>query len=183
MRPDAEGFLYPVIDDQKCIQFGLCYQICPASRPLHVDHGTPSFYAFCEKDDVRLKSSSGGAFTYLAEWVLDHDGVVCGAAFAEDYLTVHHVLIDTREALVSIQQSKYLRSSAKNSDCKRNGYWIPSFCWIRRYIKLVRRAQSMQENAKRHFCLHMCSNIRKKKKKLLNGLQKKQDCKSDWFWQ
>lgn len=134
MRPDAEGFLYPVIDDQKCIQCGLCYQICPASRPLHVDHGTPSFYAFCGKDDVRLKSSSGGAFTYLAEWVLDHDGVVCGAAFAEDYLTVHHVLIDTREALVSIQQSKYLQSEIGNcyqlieSELNKGRYVLFSGC-------------------------------------------------------
>lgn len=80
MNPDAEGFLYPIVDAQKCIQCGLCYQICPASRPLHVDHETPSFYAFCGEDDVRLKSSSGGAFTYLAEWLLDHVGVVCGAA-------------------------------------------------------------------------------------------------------
>ena len=28
MRPDDMGFLYPVIDEQKCIDCGLCEKVC-----------------------------------------------------------------------------------------------------------------------------------------------------------
>lgn len=29
MQPDDEGFLYPVIDDEKCIRCRNCLKVCP----------------------------------------------------------------------------------------------------------------------------------------------------------
>ncbi|MBO7440883.1 MAG: 4Fe-4S binding protein, partial [Bacteroidales bacterium] len=34
MTETEEGFLYPKIDDDKCIKCGLCEKVCPAISPL-----------------------------------------------------------------------------------------------------------------------------------------------------
>ena len=61
-------------------------------------------------DEIRMKSSSGGMFTLLAEYVLDKGGYVCGAAYDKDW-SVHHIIINKKEDLDKIRGSKYLQSS------------------------------------------------------------------------
>ena len=70
MVADEEGFVYPKVDMSCCIGCHLCEKVCPVlhqaepSRPLKV-------YASMNKNlDIRLKSSSGGLFTLLAESVI-----------------------------------------------------------------------------------------------------------------
>lgn len=114
MREDNEGFLYPEVDREVCIDCGLCEKVCPVihqgekRKPLAV-------YAVKHKDDkIRLSSSSGGAFTALAESVIDEDGVVFGAKFDEDWL-VFHDYTDTKEGLVAFRGSKYVQSRIGDS--------------------------------------------------------------------
>lgn len=42
------------------------------------------YAAYCVDEDIRLKSSSGGMITILAEHVLDQGGVVYGVAMSDD---------------------------------------------------------------------------------------------------
>ena len=58
MREDEEGFLYPHVDKEKCINCGLCEKVCPvknAKENKKVKHT----YIFQHKDDkIRRQSTS-----------------------------------------------------------------------------------------------------------------------------
>ena len=72
MQPDAEGFLYPQIDETACIHCNLCEKVCPILQsPQEPKDKTPAAYAAINRDDgIRSQSSSGGVFTLLAEYIL-----------------------------------------------------------------------------------------------------------------
>ena len=80
MRPDSEGFLRPSVQEDRCAQCGLCEQLCPALRPLAPESGPTVAYAGKHRQaSVRRRSTSGGIFWLLAQWVLARGGVVFGA--------------------------------------------------------------------------------------------------------
>lgn len=114
MRYDKEGFLYPFVDEEKCINCGQCVNVCAALHPLQL-HDTPKSYAVWAADEVRLVSSSGGMFTLLAEYVLEHQGIVCGAVYADDYLSVYHTWAETKEELAALRSSKYVQSDTRET--------------------------------------------------------------------
>lgn len=58
---------------------------------------------------MRLNSSSGGAFSLIAEYVLSRGGVVFGASFDEN-LNVIHRFIEKPEQLELLRRSKYVES-------------------------------------------------------------------------
>lgn len=63
---------------------------------------------------VQLKSSSGGVFSSLAEYVLNNNGVVFGAAFDKNW-NVFHKYIEHIEQLDELRMSKYVQSTIGNS--------------------------------------------------------------------
>ena len=114
MTYDNEGFYAPVINFDKCISCRKCDQIC---LQLH-EMSTPVFRPLCcyaanGNDRLRAKSSSGGAFSIIAEEVLNQNGIVWGAAYAEDN-SVHHIDVDKIENLHLLQTSKYVQSRIKD---------------------------------------------------------------------
>ncbi len=114
MVQNREGFWYPQVDEAACLSCGKCSAVCPVmkSKPGQaVQHA----YACMHKDEeVRLKSSSGGVFTLLAEAVLRQGGVVFGAAFAEDF-SVHHIAVEQLENVEKLRGSKYVQSTIGNA--------------------------------------------------------------------
>lgn len=83
MELDAEGFLFPKVNEELCIDCGKCRKVCPVEHPVS-HHPAPKSYAVWAKDSVRKESSSGGMFTLMADWVLEQGGVVFGARYAPD---------------------------------------------------------------------------------------------------
>ena len=114
MIADAEGFLYPEIDKTKCVQCGLCDQACPVTQKKSPGQIRNAYVARAEADAIREESSSGGAFSLMADWILIQQGVVFGVAFDED-LSACHVKAETKEELRRIRGSKYLQSNTKNT--------------------------------------------------------------------
>lgn len=111
MVPDGEGFSYPQIDSAKCVSCGLCQRACPVLRPVRGTQDPPAAWAVRARDtDLRLKSSSGGAFSLLAEDVLAGGGAVFGAAMTPDCMGTRHVMAEDAEGLAALRTSKYLQS-------------------------------------------------------------------------
>ena len=111
METDSEGFLYPSLDSGKCISCGKCVKTCPV---INVKPNVPfdqHAYIVQHKDElVRKESTSGGAFTAIAEYVLNLDGVVYGAAYVDDDFNIEHIKVESATELWRFRNSKYVQS-------------------------------------------------------------------------
>ncbi len=110
MQRDAEGFLFPVVDEGKCTNCGLCSRACAALNPSFVNAKNPACYAVWADDEIREVSSSGGMFSLVADYILDKGGYVCGAAYSDDYMSVRHIIISDKADLPRLRGSKYVQS-------------------------------------------------------------------------
>ena len=113
MRPDEEGFSYPVVDQALCISCDLCEKRCPVGKE-HEERDVHIFGAQHKDEAVREKSSSGGVFTALARNVSANGGVVVGAAF-DDTLRGEHVGACDETELSGMRGSKYVQSDASEA--------------------------------------------------------------------
>ena len=109
MLPDEEGFLYPKVDMQRCINCGLCEKVCPI---LHkVDHlENTEGYILRNKDaNIVKESTSGGAFTAFAVHFFKQGGVVFGTGY-DDNMRVICKLASKSVDLKEMRGSKFVKS-------------------------------------------------------------------------
>lgn len=79
MQPDALGFLYPVVDENKCTDCGLCENVCAFNNNYDRSQNLPQpiAYAARHKDMHEVETSrSGAAFIAISDWILEQGGVV-----------------------------------------------------------------------------------------------------------
>lgn len=114
MKEDEEGFLYPVVNEDICIDCGLCEKVCPVIHQEEIREPLDVYAAINPDEAIRLKSSSGGVFTSLAEYVIQRGGVVFGACFNSKWEVVHDYT-ETIEGLEKFRGSKYVQS--RIGDC------------------------------------------------------------------
>lgn len=114
MKSDEKGFKYPVVNKEKCVNCHLCEKVCPILNKVKSENKPVSYAAYNKNDEVRFRSSSGGIFSLLAEYVLDNNGVVYGAAFNSDW-QVEHIRVDNKTDLEKLRTSKYVQSSIKDT--------------------------------------------------------------------
>ena len=121
MTTDVEGFLVPHIDNNKCVECHLCEKVCLVISPLQ-DKGfmNPRAYAVWSELDRRV-SSSGGAFSAFARYILSQGGVVFGAAFDKN-LHCKHIEIQGMDGLAALRGSKYVQSEIGNTFSKVRNY-------------------------------------------------------------
>ena len=115
MVEDENGFKYPKINHEKCIDCGLCKKTCPIVEKFRQNrYERPNAYAGWSKDEsVRYTSTSGGLFTEITKPIIENGGYVVGAAYNENNM-VEHKIVNDLKGLEELKQSKYLQSDIKD---------------------------------------------------------------------
>ena len=108
MDKNSEGFLYPTIHNH-CVECGLCIKMCPINSQVSKNPAT--FYMGWHKDlEILKKSSSGGFFSILAEYVIARGGVVFGAVKNQKNEIIH-TYVESMAEMDPLRLSKYYQSN------------------------------------------------------------------------
>lgn len=96
MKEDFEGFLYPMVSVDKCVQCGLCNRACPIEnkdydmqKAMQEEWKVKSVVMRTKSRDVLMGSTSGGFFTPFAEYIKKQQGVIFAAAYDQDFNVRH----------------------------------------------------------------------------------------------
>ena len=109
------GAWVPEINYNLCVQCGLCASVC--HKKISRQSCDKKAYIAYNKDlTLRMTSASGGVFSALAAYVIDHHGCVFGSEmkFVDGNAVVEHIMVTERKDLPRILGSKYVQS-----DCAR----------------------------------------------------------------
>ena len=117
MREDSEGFFYPEVDTDACVDCGLCERVCPLANPGNPKHWMEVIGAKNRNEDELLGSSSGGVFINLARNVIAEGGIVFGAVFDGSWNVVH-TYADSIDGVWAMMGSKYVQSDINDSYIK-----------------------------------------------------------------
>ena len=120
MQEDDEGFLYPVVDTDLCVECGLCESVC--QYIVSVGKNTAPQHAYgghINNADVLNESTSGGAFSAIADVWCDKNYVIFGAE--ADGLKIRHSFVSDKNEIGKFRRSKYSQSVIGDSfkECKK----------------------------------------------------------------
>lgn len=131
MDADAEGFRYPTVHNTMCTDCGLCEKVCPV---LHADkedipHWQQGYLVQHKDIAIRKDSTSGGAFTAIAQWILNQGGVVFGGGYEQGTFTVIHQFVEKEDSLNIFRNSKYVQSEIRDTfkqvlEFLKKGRWV-----------------------------------------------------------
>lgn len=114
---DEEGFLFPEIDKLKCINCNSCKSKCPVLLPQNKNISQEAFAYYSKDICLRKKSSSGGFFSDISQYIINEKkGVVVGAAYTDFNNTPHyvsHIIVDNIDDLQKLRGSKYVQSDMR----------------------------------------------------------------------
>ena len=111
LQKNNEGFLYPEINKALCTDCGLCNKVCPFENPP--TKAAPLDICLVQhlNEEILSKSSSGGVFRLLADYVLKQDGYVCGCILNDKHEAVL-TLTQESDIIEKMMGSKYVYSKA-----------------------------------------------------------------------
>lgn len=107
MKEDEYGRIYPVIDQEKCINCGLCKKTCPQLNPVSFREPITAYAMYNKNSDIRQASTSGAAATTFYMKILNEGGVVYGANNIENG-KFQFIRITNADDLYKIKGSKYV---------------------------------------------------------------------------
>lgn len=119
MVEDNEGFVYPSVKVEDCIECHLCEKSCPMLKErkdvCKSCDSYPVFYAgqLHDEDDL-MEVSSGGAFWAFSKTIIDNGGIVYGAV-QTDVDSIYHQRAETLEEIKAIRRSKYFQSDTRQT--------------------------------------------------------------------
>lgn len=108
MEYSPDGFFYPVVDEILCSDCGACYRICPVvNTPKASCEYIKAYAGYANDPDIVKRSSSGGAFTLMANYILAQGGLVIGASYDTESKEVIYNSTDN-VSLDELRRSKYV---------------------------------------------------------------------------
>lgn len=114
MTEHTDGFLYPRIDDEKCIKCGQCMKACHALSFESFKQPSECYAAQLNDRSVLKASTSGGLFYALAESILSEHGAVYACNYDDDY-NAFIQRFDAVEQIAPVHGSKYVWSDSSLS--------------------------------------------------------------------
>lgn len=109
MEPDFEGFLYPKVLADKCVDCGLCEKVCPIGKPKTEKRDVKAYIVRYRNSDIVEHSTSGGTFTAFASQIIAQGGVVYGTGYDENMRVVCKKATRVEE-LAEMRGSKFVQS-------------------------------------------------------------------------
>lgn len=114
MERDSEGFLYPQVNTDLCINCGKCDKVCPLLNKTDLPFPEKAFILRNNDAQTVKTSTSGGAVSVFASKIISGGGVVFGGAFGKNYY-VEHRRAETEEELKMFKSSKYVQCDPRDS--------------------------------------------------------------------
>lgn len=120
MEANELGILLPVIDEEKCVDCGVCKKACQANEMLQLNKPQYCYAVWTKDEKDRQLCSSGGLATGFAKKIIRENGVVFGAVFNEQ-LQLEISGAENEEKAEKFRGSKYVQCStgASYPDVKR----------------------------------------------------------------
>ncbi len=113
MTENEKGFIMPSINDENCVNCGLCLKVCDFKKPKQTKSNIERAFSLVVNDkDVLKNSTSGGAFTALSDVVLGRSGCVVGSVMDDDF-TIRHVIAEDKTGRDKMRGSKYVQSNTQ----------------------------------------------------------------------
>lgn len=109
MKSDEEGFLYPNVDINKCVNCGLCEKVCPILHKEYHEEKTEGYIIRYKNEKIVEESTSGGAFTAFSEYLMSIGYVVYGAGFDSNMKVVCKMATNSKQ-LEEMRGSKFVQS-------------------------------------------------------------------------
>lgn len=111
MIEDEEGFKYPKINQDKCIDCYWCKAVCPFLNYEELKEGDKKelYYGKSKDTEVLMNSTSGGAFTGISDLILEDKGTIYGAIFDDEFKVIH-ASAKNEDERNKMRKSKYSQS-------------------------------------------------------------------------
>lgn len=147
MTDDNEGFKYPLVDFNKCVDCHLCERVCPIINKIESKEEPKEAYIVRNNDaEIVRNSTSGGAVTAFCEEILSRNGIIFGGAFDNDF-EVRHLSAESVEELKKFRSSKYVQSDLtdtfkrvkKNLDDGRYVMFTGTPCQVEGLLKYLQK--------------------------------------------
>ena len=112
---DELGYVYPKINDNKCIRCNKCKKVCQRNSSAKCNMSKECFSAYSYNDNTHKSSSSGGAAYEISKDIIKNGGIVYGvSSFVDESKDIAFCRIDNVNNLQKIQGSKYVHAYIKN---------------------------------------------------------------------
>lgn len=105
---DENGFEYPSINHDECIECGRCKSVCHAENDIEKNYPQKAYATWSLDEKDRKTSTSGGAASVFYQYVINNNGIGYGATYDNNLNVVIKGYKDKK--IYEFKNSKYVHS-------------------------------------------------------------------------